>query len=119
MVEILVGAAMGLLAGLGVGGGSLLILWLTLIIGVSQAQARWINLVFFITAAGSVSLLRWKTGQLEIKKMLPAILTGSMGAALGSIFRGTIDPQLLRKAFGILMLATGLRELCYRPRKAK
>ena len=61
-VALIVGAALGYLAGLGVGGGSLLILWLTLVLHTPGQEARLINLMFFITAAGSVSIFRWKQG---------------------------------------------------------
>ena len=40
MVKFLVGAALGFLSGLGVGGGSLLLLWLTLVVGEPQETAR-------------------------------------------------------------------------------
>ena len=46
-VVLLVGTVLGFLAGLGVGGGSLLILWLTLIAQTPQEEARNINLLFF------------------------------------------------------------------------
>lgn len=119
LISLLMGLMLGFLAGLGVGGGSLLILWLTLVAGVSQPDARWINLAFFLTAAGTVSIFRWKKGQLEIKKLLPAILAGSIAAGIFSLLRGWVDPNWLRKGFGILLLITGVRELLYRPRKAR
>lgn len=118
-VTILVGIILGFLAGLGVGGGSLLILWLTLVAGVSAPDARWINLVFFLTAAGSVSIFRWKKGALRIKKLLPAIIAGCICATLFAWLRRFLDAGLLQKGFGILLLFTGIRELLYRPRKAK
>ena len=55
-VILVVGAVLGFLAGIGVGGGSLLILWLTLVLKVSPAEARSINLLFFIPAALIASL---------------------------------------------------------------
>lgn len=119
LIPVLLGLLFGFLAGLGVGGGSLLILWLTLVADVGQAEARWINLAFFLTAAGAVSLFRWKKGTLEIKKMLPAIIAGSITATIFSVLRNSIDPDLLKKAFGILLLVTGVRELFYRPRKVR
>lgn len=118
-VSVLIGVLLGFLAGLGVGGGSLLILWLTLIAGIAQADAQWINLVFFLTAAGTVSIFRWKKGRLEIQKLLPAILAGSISAALFAWLRPYLDPALLERGFGLLLLFTGFRELFYRPRKAK
>lgn len=116
---VAVGAILGYLAGLGVGGGSLLILWLTLILQVPHTTARLINLMFFITAAGAVSLIRWRKGSLKIKKILPAIIAGSIAAGIFSWIGFTVDTSLLRKLFGILLLFTGARELLYRPRNCK
>jgi len=47
-VLLAIGSVLGFLAGLGVGGGSLLMLWLTLVIGTDHSVARNINLLFFI-----------------------------------------------------------------------
>ena len=118
-VSMLVGVVLGFLAGLGTGGGSLLLLWLTLLVGVEEQTARAINLMFFLTAAGSVSVLRLKKGQIQYKKILPGILAGCVSAAAVSILGRNLDPTLLKKAFGVLLLFTGVRELCYRPRKAR
>ena len=116
---LLVGVVLGYLAGLGVGGGSLLILWLTLVLGAPSQSARLINLMFFITAAGAVSIFRWKQGMLPLKKILPAIITGSIAAGIFSWVGLRLDAGLLKKLFGILLLFTGVRELFYRPRNCK
>ena len=118
-VSLMVGLILGFLSGLGVGGGSLLILWLTMILGMDGAVARVINLMFFLTAAGAVSILRWRKGTLDIKTLLPAILAGCAAAAGFSWIRGFLQTELLGKLSGILLLITGLREILYRPRKAK
>ena len=118
-VSAAVGVILGLLAGLGTGGGSLLLLWLTLVAGFGSEAARTVNLLFFLTSAGSVSLLRLKKGSLQIKKILPGILAGCVSAAAFSILGRYLDSELLQKAFGVLLLFTGLRELLYRPRKAR
>ena len=116
---ILAGILLGYLAGLGIGGGSLLVLWLTMALGIEQDTARAINLMFFITAAGSVSILRWHKGKLQLRKLLPGILAGCVLAAVTSLLRSAIDAHWLKRLFGILLLATGVRELFYRPRKAR
>ena len=81
---LVIGSILGFLAGLGVGGGSLLILWLTLVMGVSHPVARNINLLFFIPGAVISSLFRWKQGTLNIKKVLPAVLLGCISAGIFS-----------------------------------
>ena len=116
---VLVGTILGFLSGLGTGGGSLLILWLVLCCGVSQGEARSINLLFFIPSAVIACLFRWKQGKLDFRKVFPAIIAGCCAAAVCSWLSTVVDTELLKKAFGILLLVTGLRELFYRPRKDK
>ena len=118
-VIIAVSTLLGFLAGIGVGGGSLLIMWLTLILNVDHPQARILNLLFFLPSALVASLFRWKQGSLAIKKILPAILAGCIGAALFSLFSTKLDVALLKKAFGVLLLITGVRELLYKPKKKR
>ena len=39
-IVLIVGTVLGFLSGLGIGGGSLLILWLTIVLGMEQSTAR-------------------------------------------------------------------------------
>lgn len=116
-VIITVSTVLGFLAGVGVGGGSLLILWLTLVLGVDHPQARILNLLFFLPSAIVASLFRWRQGTLHIKKVLPAIITGCIAAGVFSYISNVIDVSMLKKLFGILLLLTGIRELLYKPKK--
>ena len=117
-IAIIIGCALGFLAGLGVGGGSLLILWLTLILGLDHTTARGINLLFFIPTAVIASLFRWKQGSLRLTKILPAVIGGCITASLFTIVSKHIQPEFIRTLFGLLLIVTGIRELFYRPRKA-
>ena len=117
-VSILVGSLLGFLAGLGVGGGSLLMLWLTLILGTPQPEARTVNLLFFIPSAIIASVFRWKQGSLVLKKVYPAIIGGCISAIFSSLLSTQMDTFLLKKLFGALLLFTGIREIFYKP-KAK
>lgn len=116
-VALVVSTALGFLAGIGVGGGSLLIMYLTLLLNMPYPQARILNLLFFLPSAIAASLFRWKQGKLELKKILPAIVAGCVGAAVFSWISGHMDVSLLKNTFGILLLITGVRELLYKPRK--
>lgn len=111
------GAVLGFLAGIGVGGGTLLILWLTLIMNVPHNIARSINLLFFLPTAVISSFFRWKQGTLELSSVLPAILGGCVSAALFSVLSQNIDISVLKKLFGGLLLIAGIRELLYKPKK--
>ena len=83
-IAIMAGTILGFLAGLGIGGGSLLVLWLTLVVGMPQGTARMTNLLFFLFAGGTVSLFRWRKGQIDLPLILPAILAGCCAAGLFS-----------------------------------
>lgn len=112
---MIVGTLLGFLSGLGIGGGSLLILYLTLGLGMSQPVARGINLLFYLPCAGLAALLRWRQGSVDLKRLAPAIAAGCIGAAVCTRIAGDLDVEVLKKWFGGLLMVTGLRELFYRP----
>ena len=111
---VAVGTVLGGLSGLGIGGGSLLILWLTLVLGMEPAIARGINLLFFLPAAAVACFFRWKQGCIQWKLLLPAVAGGCISAVLCSMLSLRMDMELLKKLFGGLLIVTGLRELFYR-----
>ena len=111
MVKVLVGAVLGFLSGLGVGGGSLLLLWLTLIAGVPRDTARIMNLMFFLPCALIATAFRRKQSRPDRRLLLSAICAGVLGALLGNTLGPALDEELLKKALGVLFLITGIREL--------
>lgn len=114
---LFVGTVLGYLSGLGIGGGSLLILWLTIVLGIDHRIARGINLLFFLPAASVACIFRWKQGAVKLKTILPAIAAGCVAAAACSWLGAELDLALLKKLFGGLLILTGLRELFYRPKQ--
>ena len=116
MVNFLVGAALGFLSGLGVGGGSLLLLWMTLVLGADPAQARVMNLMFFLPSALIATAFRWKQSTPDWSHILPAAGAGLLGAVIGNLLSPILPRDLLKKAFGVLFLVSGVREICYRPK---
>ena len=113
-VVLIVGTAMGLLTGLGIGGGSLLILWLTMVVGMDSAASRAINLLFFLPSAVIACFFRWRQGLIPWKKIFPAIAAGAVSVALFSWLGVRMDVSLLKKLFGGLLILTGLREIFYK-----
>lgn len=118
-ITLIVGSLLGFLSGLGIGGGSLLILWLTLVLNLDPQTARSINLLFFLPGALIACLFRRRQGQLEIKPLIPAILAGCIAAAIFSGISRNANVEILKKGFGILLLIAGVRELLYRPRNPR
>ena len=117
--SIAVGVVLGFLTGLGTGGGSLLVLWLTLVLHMDPAQAKLINLMFFLPAALIATVLHWRQGRIQFKRILLPAIAGCAAAALLAFVGQKIDTENLKKLFGVLLIFTGFRELLYRPRKPK
>ena len=115
-VSLVVGTLLGFLSGLGIGGGSLLILWLTMILGMEQETARSINLLFFLPAAAVSCYFRRKQGLLTLNKVIPAIAAGCIGAILGTWLGNCLNTEFMKKGFGSLLLITGIRELFWKQR---
>ncbi|HIS60190.1 MAG TPA: sulfite exporter TauE/SafE family protein [Candidatus Faecousia faecipullorum] len=113
-IALMVGTALGILSGLGVGGGSLLLLWLTLVLGMDPGIARGINLVFFLPGAVIACLFRLKQGVLQWKVIVPAAIGGCIAAFIGAHIGFALPMEALKKGFGVLLILTGLRELLYR-----
>lgn len=116
---ILIAVLLGILAGLGVGGGSILLLWLTLVIKLPIEEAKVINLMFFIPCASIAAYHEIRSSHVEIKTILPAIIGGCISAFLFSQLSSLLPIQWLKKLFGFILLITGVHEIRYRPRNAR
>ena len=119
MMGALAGLACGVLSGMGIGGGTLLMVWMTAVEGMARESAQGINLLYFIPTAAVSLYFHGKNRLLRPKVILPAALIGSVTAALAAWLARDMDTELLRKMFGGFLLLVGLRELFYRERKAK
>ena len=118
-VLLIVGTALGFLSGLGIGGGSLLVVWLTMVLNTDPLTARGVNLLFFIPSAVVAILIRCKEKKFHLRSVLPAIAAGCVAAAVFSWISTVLDVVLLKKLFGGILIAAGIRELLYRPRNAR
>ena len=99
---------------MGLGGGFILIIWLTIWENVAQKSAGGINLLFFLPIA-LISIILHSKNKLIEWKILPIIcIGGALGVGLGLFLFKTLDDQLLQKAFAVLLLPVGLRELFHK-----
>ena len=117
VVAVCVSTVLGFLAGIGIGGGSLLVLWLTFVIGLEPGDIRSINLLFFLPCAVISCIFRGNQGDIPFKKILPGIIAGCAASGLFSLFASGIQMDWLKKGFGVLLIAAGLRELFHKQTK--
>lgn len=111
LIPLLAGAVTGVLSGFGIGGGSLLLIYMTNFGGVAQNLAQGINLLYFLPTAAASLPAHVKNGYIEKAALTPAILAGLAGTALAAWVATSMEVEWLRKCFGVYLLIIGIREL--------
>lgn len=107
IVDLLVAFAVAVLAGMGVGGGGLLVLYLTLLGHVGQLEAQGINLVFFLAASGGSLFLHGRRRRLRWRRVLILSVSGVLSALFGGYLATLVSRAILRKLFGGLLVLSG------------
>ncbi len=111
LIPVLAGAVTGVLSGFGIGGGSLLLIYMTNFASVPQNLAQGVNLLYFLPTAATALPTHVKNGYIEKAALLPAILAGLVGTALASWAATAMDVNILRKCFGVFLLIIGFQQL--------
>ncbi len=92
MNVLLIGFFSGIFSGAGMGGGTVLIPMLTLLLNTPQKDAQTINFLAFLPAASVALLLHWRAGRAVWPLVLPVLPWGFLGAA-GGLVLALIAPQ--------------------------
>lgn len=99
------------LAGLGVGSGGLLVIYLTLVAGIDQHMAQGINLLFFLFSGGAALSVHLTHRHLCPGAILLLTVFGIGGSFLGASLARLLPPLLLRRLFGGMLVFSGLLTL--------
>lgn len=111
IAAVAAGLVCGVLSGFGIGGGSLLMVWLTAVLSVEQRTAQGINLLYFLPTAVCSLIFHVKNKQIVWKSVVPAAIAGCLTAIPGAMLAGSVDTALLRKLFGGFLVLVGLSEV--------
>lgn len=111
MQEVLIGLVSGIVSGTGMGGGTVLILLLTLIMGIDQHIAQATNLIFFIPTSIAAIIANWKYKLVDKKIALWVSISGTIGAIGGALISNKTDVESLRKYFGIFLTMIAIFEI--------
>ena len=111
MLQILTGLISGIVSGLGMGGGTILILILTLFANVEQHIAQATNLIFFIPTSLAAIWINYKQKIIDIKLGLIVGGVGSIGAVIGAIISNKLNTAILRKCFGVFLGIIAIHEI--------
>ena len=108
---LIVGILSGVVAGMGMGGGTLLIPILTIFFSFIQQVAQGINLLAFLPGAIVSLIIHCKNKLVNFKVGIPIILIGVASSVLGSMLAMNIGSKLLRRLFGIFLLTIGVFQI--------
>ena len=100
MLTAIVGFFSGILSGMGVGGGMLLIPALRIFFDISQKNAQFINLLYFVPVALCALIIHIRRGRVDMKRGIFMALGGILGAFPGTFAAQKISVEILRKLFG-------------------
>ena len=111
LIDTLVDAATGVISGFGVGGGTLLVLYLTLFSKVQQLQAQGINLLYFIPCAVSALFSHIKNKRIDYTAWLVSGGFGTLSALGASYLATRMEMTVLPRIFGGFLVVMGLWEI--------
>ncbi len=110
-MDLIIGFLAGFAGGMGIGGGGILLLYLTAFTETEQLSAQGINLVFFLPTAAAALFMHLKNGFVKWKIAAFSMVFGIPGVFIGYYIANSIDKTLLRAVFALFLLAIGIREL--------
>src|SRR5574344_2183804 len=108
--NILIGLISGICTGIGLGGGSVLILSLVFFFNFDQHIAQATNILFFIPTALSAILINIKSKNINFKLSISIILFGIIGSVIGAFISSKLNVKDLRKLFGLFLLFISICE---------
>ncbi len=111
MLEGIFGLIAGIISGLGMGGGTILILLLTTFQGMEQHIAQATNLIFFVPTSIAAIIIHFKNKNIDKKVAMVVGFFGIIGAIIGAIVANNIDSKNLKKYFSIFILLIAIREI--------
>lgn len=107
MSMFLIALIIATLSGMGVGGGGLLVIYLTLVENVEQLISQGANLCFFIATATASTIYNSFKKKIHWKTTIILSTVGIIFSLLGVWIAGKINPQFLRKMFGLMLILSG------------
>ena len=111
MLEVLTGIISGTVSGTGMGGGTILILILSIFMGIDQHVAQATNLIFFVPTSIVAIITTMKERLINWKIGIPVAISGVVGAIAGSKISVNMDVNRLKRYFGIFLILITIYEI--------
>lgn len=114
---LLAGLMSGIIGGMGLGGGAVLIIYLTVFKNVEQLRAQGINLLFFVPIATLAVIIYSFKKQIKWRVTLPIAIGGLIGAIGGFFLTDILGGNFTAKLFGGFLIFLGIKELFTKSKK--
>lgn len=111
MLEFFTGIISGTVSGTGMGGGTILILILSVFMGIDQHIAQATNLVFFVPTSITAIITTIKDKLINWRIGVPVAIAGIIGAIFGAKISVRMDVNHLKKYFGIFLILITIYEI--------
>lgn len=111
MLEFFTGVISGTVSGTGMGGGTILILILSVFMGIDQHIAQATNLVFFVPTSITAIITTIKDKLINWRIGVPVAIAGVIGAIFGARISVRMDVNHLKKYFGIFLILITIYEI--------
>jgi len=108
ILPFLCGLGASIISAWGVGGGTLLLLVMTLFLGVDHRTAQGINLLFFLPTAASALFCHARNDCLDKPCLKNAVPFAVAAALIGAWISNCVDVNVLRKPFGVYLLLSAV-----------
>lgn len=119
ILALLAGLLSGIIGAMGLGGGAVLIIYLTLFTDTNQLKAQGINLFFFLPIAMIAVVIYAFKKEIKWKKIIPIALGGILGSFLGIFLSAFLGGEFLSKLFGGGLVLLGIKEIICLKKKRK
>lgn len=110
-MPVIFGIISGIITGLGMGGGTVLILFLSLFMNLDQHVAQATNLIFFIPTSIAAIIINLKNKNIDMSVAKLVIVFGIAGTVIGALTSQMLDSLILKKYFAIFILGIVIYEI--------
>ena len=100
-----------LLAGMGIGGGSIFLLVMPLFSELDYNTLQVYNLIMFIVSSISASIFNIKNKNIDLKLVKKTVVFILIGSFIGTLINKSIDKIFLQKIFLVFMIVLGIYEI--------
>ena len=111
MLELFTGVISGIFSAIGMGGGTILILILSVILGIDHHIAQATNLIFFIPTAITAIIMTIRRKLINWRSGIVVAISGILGAFLGATISVNMDVNKLKRYFGFFLIIITIHEI--------